>query len=202
MEFAGLQNTKEGGIVWRLHKASSQEKPLPSPPVHESFFEMMKDHERRVLETTPTDPPVTQKADDTWTKKLRKVAKTLIKIKNEKPSSFNEEVISNYPDRRQQRGVPDFLQQRAKVRLGIGRLPGKDLAIRDSGTGSDWLNEETADQCRVRRSLQKTHGRVCSWTLLLHRRQTQTRAAHHELHEQLRVQLRRLLKYSFFSQST
>ena len=98
MEFAGLQNTKEGGIVWRLRTASAQEKAPAQPPAHASLFEMMKDHERRVLEAAPSDPLGT-KADDTWTKKLRKVAKTLIKIKNEKPSSFNEEVFCGYSDR-------------------------------------------------------------------------------------------------------
>ena len=90
MVFDSIQGTKEGGIIWILSKEKALEKRPPIQSKHKNMFEMLKDHEEELLQLPPTNPQM--KSDEGWIKRLRKLSKALIKIKNHRTSSFNEEV--------------------------------------------------------------------------------------------------------------
>ena len=92
MEFNGLQNTREGGVVWCFKKKTALEKRPPALPKASCLIDMMREHERRLIVIEEQQVDRTGN-DENWSKKLRKIAKCLIKIKNEKPSTFNEEVV-------------------------------------------------------------------------------------------------------------
>lgn len=89
----GVHGTKEGAIVWVLGKEISLDKRLPAsatPPKHLNLMEMLKEHEEAARDS-PTNPAFL-KIEEGWIKRLRKLSKALIKIKNHRTSSFNEEV--------------------------------------------------------------------------------------------------------------
>ena len=104
-EVDSIQQTSDNSIVWILRQSSSLNKRPPEVSRYGSLLEMLCEAECGMTEQKESSGLNQNKEDsenlscenmmsldEGWIKRLRRLAKCLIKIKNHRTHSFNEEV--------------------------------------------------------------------------------------------------------------
>lgn len=91
MELQSLHNAKEGGIVWCLKKVPPTEYKQPSEKQNGNLWSILVNQEKKFLLQAKDLP----ERDEGWVRRLRKVAKALIKIKCQKTSTLHEDLGVN-----------------------------------------------------------------------------------------------------------